>query len=238
MAIDLNTIKKMPTNAKLGIIVLVFALIGYFYWFLFFNSAMDQKSSKTTQLKEMQDKVKEKNEVARQVKKYMDDVAILQNNYKTALQKLPDQREIPTLFHSVSSAGRDAGVEFILFEPKASVPKTMETQVAAKPKTSDLLKPSDQRAEKPADAAPPAGKQAPAAAPEPFYEEIPVGVTVTGTYQDILYFFEKVAKLPRIVNISEISMSRVADAKGKKNMLSSTFTIKTYMFIDKKEKNK
>ena len=238
MAIDLNTIKKMPPNAKLGVVVLVFFLMGYFYWFIFLNSAMDQKSSKTTQLKEMQDKVKEKNEVARQVKKYMDDVAILQNNYKTALQKLPDQREIPTLFHSVSSAGRDAGVEFILFEPKASVPKTMETQVAAKPKTSDLLKPSDQRAEKPADAAPPAGKQAPAAAPEPFYEEIPVGVTVTGTYQDILYFFEKVAKLPRIVNISEISMSRVADAKGKKNMLSSTFTIKTYMFIDKKEKNK
>ncbi|HOU52107.1 MAG: type 4a pilus biogenesis protein PilO [Smithella sp.] len=236
MAIDINTIKKLPTNAKLGIIVLVFFLIGYFYWFFFLNSALQKKSELSTQLTEMQDKIKEKTKVAGQVKKFMADIAILKNNYQVALQKLPDQREIPSLFHSVSLAGRDAGVEFILFEPRASVPGT----VTAKPpegKVSSLMKPSDQRNEKAAAAAPaaPAGKNAPPP-PEPFYEEIPVGVSVTGTYQNTLYFFDKVAKLPRIVNISDISMSKLADPKSKKNILSSTCTIKTYMFIDKKEK--
>ncbi|MGB5217902.1 MAG: type 4a pilus biogenesis protein PilO [Smithella sp.] len=232
MAMDINTIKKLPPKAKLGIIVLVFFLIGYFYWFLFLNSAMQKRSELSTQLTEMQDKIKEKTKIAGQVKKFMADIAILKNNYQIALQKLPDQREIPSLFHSVSSAGRDAGVEFILFEPKASVPGT----VTAKPpegKVSSLMKPSDQRDEKAAVTAP-AGKNAPPP-PEPFYEEIPVGVSVTGTYQNILYFFDKVAKLPRIVNISDISMIP-ATVKGKKNILTINCTVKTYMFIDKNKK--
>jgi type IV pilus assembly protein PilO len=237
MAIDINTIKKLPPKAKLGIIVLVFFLVGYFYWFLFLNSAMQKRSELSTQVTEMQDKIREKTKIAGQVKKFVADIAILKNNYQIALQKLPDQREIPSLFHSVSLAGRDAGVEFILFEPKASVPGT----VTAKPpegKVSSLMKPSDQRDEKaaaPAAAAPAAkGAKAPPP-PEPFYEEIPVGVSVTGTYQNTLYFFDKVAKLPRIVNISDISVIPAA-AKGKKNILTVNCTVKTYMFIDKNKK--
>ena len=58
----------------------------------------------------------------------MADVAVLKENYKIALQKLPDQREIPTLFHSVALAGKDAGIEFILFEPKAAVPKVLDKE--------------------------------------------------------------------------------------------------------------
>jgi hypothetical protein len=58
----------------------------------------------------------------------MADVAALTENYKTALQKLPDQREIPALFHSVALAGKDASVEFLLFEPKATVPKVLDKQ--------------------------------------------------------------------------------------------------------------
>ena len=243
MAIDINTIKKLPTNAKLGIIVLVFFLIGYFYWFFFLNSALQKRSELSTQLTEMQDKIKEKTKIAGQVKKFMADIAILKNNYQVALQKLPDQREIPSLFHSVSLAGKDAGVDFILFQPRPTIPGT----VTAKPqegKVSSLMKPSDQRDAKGAAAPPAGGAPAPkgkgkgkgAPPPEPFYEEIPVSVSVTGTYQNTLYFFDKVAKLSRIVNISDISMSKIADAKSKKNILSSTCTIKTYMFIDKKEK--
>ena len=168
----------------------------------------------------------------------------MQDNYKIALLKLPDQREIPTLFHSVASVGKDAGIEFILFEPKASVPKMLEKP--PEQKVSALMKPSDQRDQKPPEAPKPGdkpgdkaaagGKKAPEPAPEPFYEEIPVGVSVMGTYQNILYFFDKVAKLPRIVNVSDITIGDRKDVKGKGFVVTSNCTIKTYMFIDKKEK--
>jgi type IV pilus assembly protein PilO len=176
----------------------------------------------------------------------MADVAVLKENYKTALLKLPDQREIPALFHSVAMAGKDASIEFLLFEPKAAVPKVLEKQPSGEPKAAALFKPSDQKqseqkpADKPADASnanPVAdGKKATAPPPEPFYEEIPVGVTVIGTFQNILSFFEKVAKLPRIINVSDITMGDRKDVKGKGPFITASCTIKTYMFIDKKEK--
>ena len=246
MAITLNDIKKMSTQAKLLVVILIIFFIGYLDWFYFLSSAIEEKTSLNEKLTEMKGKIKEKEKIAKQINQYMADVAALKENYKTALQKLPDQREIPALFHSVALAGKDAGVEFLLFEPKAAVPKVLEKQPSGEQKTAALFKPSDQQqseqkpADKPADTsnAKPAadGKKATVPPPEPFYEEIPVGVTVMGTFQNILYFFEKVAKLPRIINVSDISMGDRKDVKGRGQLITASCTIKTYMFIDKKEK--
>ncbi len=248
MAITLSDIKKMSIQAKLLVIILVIFLIGYLDWFYFLSSAMEEKTSLNEKLVEMQGKIKEKEKIAMEINKYMADVAVLKENYKTALLKLPDQKEVPALFHSVALAGKDAGVEFLLFEPKAAVPKVMEKEPSKLEKTAALLKPSDQKqgeqkpADKPADASnakQPAvadGKKNTMPPPEPFYEEIPVGVTVMGTFQNILSFFEKVAKLPRIINVSDISMGDRKDVKGRGQLITASCTIKTYMFIDKKEK--
>jgi len=246
MAITLNDIKKMPTKVRILIVILVISLISYFYWFYFLSSAIEEKTSLNAKLVEMQGKIKEKEKIAMEINKYIADVAVLTENYKTALLKLPDQREIPALFHSVALAGKDASVEFLIFEPKATVPKVLDKQPSGEPKAAALFKPSDQKqsekkpADKMADASnanPPAeGKKAAAPPPEPFYEEIPVGVTVIGTFQDILSFFEKVAKLPRIINVSDIFMGDRKDVKGRGQLVTASCTIKTYMFIDKKEK--
>jgi len=242
MALTLNDIKKMPTKVRVLVVILVIFLIGYLYWFYFLSSAIEEKTSLNVKLVEMQGKIKEKEKIAMEINKYMADVAVLKENYKTALLKLPDQREIPALFHSVALAGKDAGVEFLLFEPKAAVPKVLDKQPSGEPKAAALFKPSDQKQseQKPADAsnANPAagGKKATVPPPEPFYEEIPVGVTVMGTFQNILSFFEKVAKLPRIINVSDISMGDRKDVKGRGQLITASCTIKTYMFIDKKEK--
>jgi type IV pilus assembly protein PilO len=247
MNLTLNDIKKMSTKAKVAAAILVILLIGYFDWFYFVSSAIEERTTLDENLTEMQGKIKDKKEIAKQIDKFKGDVEVLKENYKTALQKLPDQREIPALFHSVALAGKDASVDFQLFEPKAAVPKVLEKEPSKPPKTSELLKPSDQKqseqkpANKPADASnakPPAsdGKKAAAPSPEPFYEEIPVGVNVIGTFQNILSFFEKVAKLPRIINVSDISMGDIKDVKGRGQLITASCTIKTYMFIDKKEK--
>ena len=246
MAITLNDIKKMPTKVKVLAVIFIIFLIGYLDWFYFLSSAINEKTSLQEKVTDMQGKIKEKEKIALQIDKYIADVAVLKENYKTALLKRPDQKEIPALFHSVALAGKDAGVEFLLFEPKAAVPKVLEKQPTEEPKTAAaLLKPSDQRQgeQKPADKSvdassvkPADGKKDTEPPPEPFYEEIPVGVTVTGTFQNILSFFEKVAKLPRIINVSDISMGDRKDVKGRGQLITASCTIKTYMFIDKKEK--
>jgi type IV pilus assembly protein PilO len=225
MAISINDIKKLSPQAKALIIILIIFIIGYLYYFYFLSDAIEKKTNLDKQLEDIQGQIREKEKIAMQVNKYKTDVAALKENYKVALQKLPDQREIPGLFHSVAMAGRDAGIEFLLFEPKAAVPKTLDKQVSKEePKAAATVT-------KTADGKKPATPEL-----EPFYEEMPVGVMVTGSFQNIVYFFEKVAKLPRIINISDISMGERKDVKGRGYVITTSCTIKTYMFVDKKEK--
>jgi type IV pilus assembly protein PilO len=242
MAITINDIKKLSPQAKALIVILIVFIIGYLYYFYFLSDTLSQRLQLDKDYQDVQLQIKQKEKIALQLDKYKAEVEVLKQNYKVALLKLPDQREIPGLFHSVALAGRDAGIEFLLFEPKAAVPKVLDKPDAGTPKVSAMLKPSDERqtgpqkteAQKPSTA--PAkgdGKNPPA--PEPFYEEIPVKVTVTGNFQNIVHFFEKVAKLPRIVNISDISMGDRKDIKGRGYLITASCTVKTYMFVDKKE---
>jgi type IV pilus assembly protein PilO len=241
MPVTLNDLKKLSPQKKAAIIVVVILLIGYLDYFYFLSATIEKRTSLSQQLEDMQSQIKEKEKVALQFNKYKADVAALKESYKVALQKLPDQREIPVLLLTVAQAGKDAGIEFVMFEPKAAVPKTLPTK--EEPKAAAALKPSDQKQagqkpaadSKPADnkKAPADNKKAPAA--EPFYDEMPVSVSVTGTFQNIVSFFEKVAKLPRIVNISDINMGDRKDVKGRGYIINTSCTIKTYMFVDKKE---
>ena len=53
----------------------------------------------------------------------------------------------------------------------------------------------------------------------------------------IAVFFDKVAKLSRIVNIEDITMGDGKDLKGQR-VLKTSCTIKTYMFLDKADEKK
>ncbi|MFA5279534.1 MAG: type 4a pilus biogenesis protein PilO [Smithellaceae bacterium] len=242
MDLKLDELKKLSPQVKALIVVVVVFLIGYLFYFYFLSDALAKRSEMTKEYEELQAQIQQKENIARQINKVKAQVASLKENYTAALLKLPARKEIPALFYSVATAGREAGVEFVLFEPQASVPQTLEKAE----KLSGKLKPSDKRQEeqekkaeaekaagKPADAKKPPAK---APAPEPFYEEIPVKVTVSGGYQNIVFFFDKLAKLPRIVNISEVSIGDRKESKaGKKYSITASCIVKTYMFVDKKE---
>ena len=61
-----------------------------------------------------------------------------------------------------------------------------------------------------------------------FYAEIPVAMQVVGGYHDLAMFFDKVARLSRIVNIKNISMGRIKDTQ----QLNTTCTAVTYKFVE------
>ncbi|MDD3248859.1 MAG: type 4a pilus biogenesis protein PilO [Smithellaceae bacterium] len=235
MAMDFNIdeFKKLSPQVKALILVVVIFLTGYLYYFYFLSDTLAKTSQMSQELEELQTQIQQKENIVRQMDRVKTQVASLKENYQIALLKLPSQREIPGLFYSVATAGRETGVEFVLFEPQASVPQTLEKAE----KLSAKLKPSDTRQEeqeKKAGAGKPGeAKKAPSA--EPFYEEIPVKVTVTGSFQNIVAFFDKLAKLTRIVNISDISMGDRKEGKRKKYVITASCIVKTYMFVDKKE---
>ncbi|MEN6464345.1 MAG: type 4a pilus biogenesis protein PilO [Syntrophaceae bacterium] len=65
-----------------------------------------------------------------------------------------------------------------------------------------------------------------------FYMEIPVKITVIGNFHNTVMFFEKIAKLSRIVNIADINMMN-SKTRGEHAQLSTSCIIQTYMFNEK-----
>ena len=68
-----------------------------------------------------------------------------------------------------------------------------------------------------------------------FYADIPVDMEVLGDYHNIGHFFDKVSKLERVVNISDLKISRGKKKQtgSDKPKLNSKFKVITFKFIEK-----
>ncbi|HSE83204.1 MAG TPA: type 4a pilus biogenesis protein PilO [Thermodesulfobacteriota bacterium] len=62
------------------------------------------------------------------------------------------------------------------------------------------------------------------------YAEVPVEMKVFGSYYDIATFFDRISKLPRIVNIKDLNLQR-KDIKGDKVVLNASFTTLTFRLL-------
>ena len=166
----------------LGLFVL---LVGPFVYFSFLpkiTKISGLKNEHTTRLVTAKAK-------ANRLKYYQDKLKDAEMEFKIVMKKLPEKKEIPALLSSISQSGRDAGLEFLLFQPEPEQNKD-------------------------------------------FYAEIPVSIKVTGNYHNVALFFDKVARLSRIVNIDDINMTA---GKGG-NALETSCTAVTYRFVETKPK--
>lgn len=233
MPITLDDIKKLSPQKKALFICLAYIVLAYFYWFLFLQSALEERGNLNTKLSELRQQIAEKELKAAGKDKYVREIKALQEAFRTALTKLPDRKDIPSLLNAIELAGNSAGIEFLLFEPVASEKKSPDKKKSDKkqPPPEKKETPSEPSKQKP-------GKESPEKAPEikTFYKEIPVKITVNGSFHNTAVFFDKIAKLPRIVNIEEISIE-IKDVKPGP-FVSTSCVLKTYMFLEKPEEKK
>jgi len=183
----IDKIGKLPKLYRILICFGIFLmLIGPFVYFSYLPKVKKidelKKKQKTLETRLVRAKAK-----AKQLKHFRDKLKKAQTEFTIAVKKLPEKKEIPSLLSSVSRSGHDAGLEFLLFEPKAELTKD-------------------------------------------FYAEIPVSIIVTGNYHKTALFFDKVARLHRIVNIDDIKMT-VTKESGE---LKTLCTAVTYRFVETK----
>jgi len=77
--------------------------------------------------------------------------------------------------------------------------------------------------------------------PQQFYAKVPIDLVVLGSYHNTGVFFDKVSKLPRIINVVDFNMTRAKDIKGKNEpeiLVKTSCMINTYRFIEKKSEEK
>jgi type IV pilus assembly protein PilO len=185
-----ETIDKIGKLSKLYKILLCLGLflllVGPFVYFSFLP-----KITKINALKKehttLETRLVTATAKANRLKYYQAKLKDAEMEFKIVTKKLPEKTEIPTLLSSVSQSGRDAGLEFLLFQPESE-------------KNQD------------------------------FYAEIPVSMKVAGNYHNVALFFDKVARLSRIVNIDDIKMD---STKGNMDLITSCKAV-TYRFVETK----
>lgn len=68
-----------------------------------------------------------------------------------------------------------------------------------------------------------------------FFAEVPIQIKVKGGYHEVGMFFDAVSKLPRIINISDITMGNPREDKDSGALqLDVSTTATTYRYIEKK----
>ncbi len=65
-----------------------------------------------------------------------------------------------------------------------------------------------------------------------FYAEVPIEIEFTGGYHDIASFFARIAKLPRIVNVSQLEMV-IEEQGAERTVLRVEGEATTFRFLDR-----
>jgi type IV pilus assembly protein PilO len=232
MAITLDDIKKLSPQRKALLAGVVLLLVGYLYWSFFLSPSLETRGNLKSKSEELSQKVDEKQRIANQKQKYIKEIALLKQKFELAMAKLPEKKDMPYLLYDIALAGKNAGVESVLFEPV--VEKAADAKTGDKKQGAAKGNETKQAENKPGDK-PSGGK---AAETGKFYEEIPVKMGVVGRFHNTVLFFEKMAGMPRIVNIEGFTMEESKeskDSKGGGRILNTACVIKTYMFLEKKD---
>lgn len=175
---------KLPNKQKIMLlVVLIIIEAGALVYFLYLPKYKQFAELKDQHAK-LQAEVEEKTKIANNLPKIQKEYNDLNLELERALTELPNSKEIPSLLTSITTTGKNAGLDFLVFKPKPEVKKD-------------------------------------------FYAEVPVDITVYGSYFSVANFFAAVANLPRIVNITNVDFAEVKNVNNrmmtKVNCLATTF---------------
>jgi type IV pilus assembly protein PilO len=70
-----------------------------------------------------------------------------------------------------------------------------------------------------------------------FYAEVPVEMQMRGTYNDVTLFLDRVKRLDRIVNVSDIQLKKPR-VEGERLLLDAGCTATTFRFLDEAERQR
>jgi type IV pilus assembly protein PilO len=118
LAPALQQIEQLSKPQRIGIYVGTLVLIlGLSIWLLFWQKKQ-VIDGLNVELAKVQDELVQAKKNAEELTEWRTKMKKKEVQYKTVMKALPEKEEIPTLLSGISEAGKDAGLEFVLFEPK------------------------------------------------------------------------------------------------------------------------
>lgn len=129
LAPTLQKIESLSRPQRIGIYVGAMVIIlALSIWLLFWPKKQTMDGLKV-QLKQAQAELAKAKKNAEQLNDWRAKMRKKEVQYKTVMKALPEKQEIPSLLAGVSQAGKDAGLEFLLFTPKKESKKEFYAEI-------------------------------------------------------------------------------------------------------------
>ena len=115
----LTQILQLPRKQKIGLLaglILLLLIIGYFYIYLPGNDKLTKLAEEITAARSDRDR---KKALSANLVKLQKELQEWDAKLKAAVAQLPDRKEIPDLLSSLSTKAREAGLDILLFRPRA-----------------------------------------------------------------------------------------------------------------------
>ena len=93
-------------------------LIGGFFY-LFYMPKFTETDKLNAQQRKLESELKTAKMNARQLTRYKQEMKEAEDDFKMAMNALPEKKEIPSLLENVSLSGQDSGLEFLLWKPNS-----------------------------------------------------------------------------------------------------------------------
>ena len=179
-----DPIVNAPKPQKIVLGVVGLAIIGAAAYFLLLSPLETKVAQLRTQAASLEREVVQNRAIVADLARFRREVLELEARIGALKERLPTEREMPTLYRTLSDAGTQAGLAVSLFQPR-------EAQI------------------------------------KDYYAEIPIVINAEASYHRIGEFFERVAKLARVVTVKDMKLS----AGGRPgNPVRAELTLATYQY--------
>ena len=129
-SIDLSAyIANVPQRQKVAIGVIFATLVAAVYWQFFLRSEWAARSEVQAELLQLRAKAEQSRQIASQRPHLEQEVKLLEARLQREVQRLPAEKEIPSLLKRVASLGQEADLDVTLFKPGTAVMKEFYAEV-------------------------------------------------------------------------------------------------------------
>ena len=216
----MEKLKKLPVHWQLVLLIGVAAL-GYYGFYSFVTSGMYAEAAT---VKEQSDALQRKNEQARiatqRIEEFRQLYAAKSAEYDELKVLLPEQREITVVLQGLQDTARASNLTLLRFAPRDDAPYASAAVAANSATTAPVAA---------APGAKPAVPGAPVAVQTSanFITAKPVEIEVSSNFSNLKAFYEKMARLQRIVSVTDIGINQMPKPEKDKT-INARFTLTAY----------
>ncbi|MEO5341510.1 MAG: type 4a pilus biogenesis protein PilO [Magnetococcus sp. MYC-9] len=129
LGFDPLVVLRLKPIQKIGVALLLLAVLGGGYGYLFLQERLAMLDTLHREIQQQEEQMASKRRLLAKLPQMREELAKLKAEEARLAQKLPSEKEIPTLLTDISNAGHEQGLEFLLFAPGAEIPRELYSEV-------------------------------------------------------------------------------------------------------------